>query len=662
MTGETGEVAALSIWSKPLTQRVPGISLRILILSVATILFNAYFATYSAWVLGIGFSIPWFFFLLVEYMITRLVSERLQFTVEEWVVWSITTIASTFTTSGFIYLLIPPVFTQLKYPQYANLLPSLWGPTNPDMIRNFLYGGPIDWGVWLPIITYWILMMVCFYLMGFFLLLPFRKPWIEVERLAVPNIVVSYEFLKWAKAQDRPSLWDIRVSKWFWIGIVLGVLHFIPDFTSFFFAVPEYYFFGWRRIDLSPYLGKVLHGAYLSEFFHVTDILPLAAFVPMDILGTAILSTLVFAILLPVLFVSQGLEAPYEWAPSLYGIRGGVIRWKLMFGDYIAFGGIVFGVVAWVLFQNWRRIRDTLKAAFKGTPTDENEPFSWRFTWICYFIFTIGFAGLLIYSGSSIIAAILVILLLQLTVIYWARWLGDLGCWLPGGVLPASAFYVKDAGLAMGLWPPGELNQDSFVTFSAVSNFEYLPGQQFSTLPSYSVYGFKMGEMTRVQPRSIGISYILMLILAVVIAVPFAMYILHDFGFYASSAHYWPLEYMSWYPNFQTNLVGTSSFSSYAGTNPYPWVIGGAVVTFACFYLRTIFPWFFIHPLGLSFSTWFWLMPAWVEMFVIKWLVLRIGGAKAYERLFVPAVVGFAVGMGIAGFTITLMSLASLPR
>lgn len=80
--------------------------------------------------------------------------------------------------------------------------------------------------------------------------------------------------------------------------------------------------------------------------------------------------------------------------------------------------------------------------------------------------------------------------------------------------------------------------------------------------------------------------------------------------------------------------------------------IFGFFLSGAMLYLRTIFPWFILHPVGLILpltdsssihgST---ALVAWI----IKLLAIRIGGAKLYEK-YIPLFLGLTIGFGISWF------------
>ena len=76
------------------------------------------------------------------------------------------------------------------------------------------------------------------------------------------------------------------------------------------------------------------------------------------------------------------------------------------------------------------------------------------------------------------------------------------------------------------------------------------------------------------------------------------------------------------------------------------WFFGGIILVFAVIWLRLRFPWFFINPVGLTWQHPWWL-GATMLAFVIKALVIKIGGATAYEKYIVPFAVGWAFGAAL---------------
>jgi hypothetical protein len=90
---------------------------------------------------------------------------------------------------------------------------------------------------------------------------------------------------------------------------------------------------------------------------------------------------------------------------------------------------------------------------------------------------------------------------------------------------------------------------------------------------------------------------------------------------------------------------------------PEPWIaqaVAGFIAALALSYLHARFVWFPLEPFGLFIATeeWGTLTGIWIMFlaaWVLKYLTLKMGGAKAYENIGVPAATGFIAGLVIVG-------------
>ena len=77
------------------------------------------------------------------------------------------------------------------------------------------------------------------------------------------------------------------------------------------------------------------------------------------------------------------------------------------------------------------------------------------------------------------------------------------------------------------------------------------------------------------------------------------------------------------------------------------WMLAGAIWAFVLFYLHSRFAWFWFNPIAIILDTGCVPMLFLMILFftALKWLILRVGGARAYETIGVPAVSGFWMGI-----------------
>jgi len=108
------------------------------------------------------------------------------------------------------------------------------------------------------------------------------------------------------------------------------------------------------------------------------------------------------------------------------------------------------------------------------------------------------------------------------------------------------------------------------------------------------------------------------------------------------------------------SLCGNSIEWVYAGGRAtmdmqFESMIAGTIITIALFALRNRFIWWPINPIGFIVGTgvstiWFGSWDAFFGAWVAKFLTLRLGGSKAYEKYGLPVAGGLVAGITLGGF------------
>jgi hypothetical protein len=647
-------------WSKPLISGAEGITARALVIGLGITIFDLWFSTYTSLKLGLGFTTPLIVYFLIEFLLGKLVSKKWQLTVPEWV--SFVTIASA-TSAVMIFFLTPPIFGPIKYPELAQYAPAIWTPDLSALVAPgvtvldaFEKGGVFSLSAWITPLLYWSIAVIAYYMMGFFLLLPLRKTWIDQERLPFPSSTATYELVKFAKAQDRPSLWSMKrgAGLYLAIGILVGLLLQSYQLIQWFGGTAIWA--GSIDLDLTPILGNLFPNVNWAMIIYLSDI-PVWLFAPLEILATSILGWVVVAVAIPYLLVTTGID-PVFAGPRNYGLYFGAFRWQLMFTEWYAYGGIILGVVLWVAIQNWRRYTEVIRSALKGG-VDPTEGISWRTGLIVFVLSFLTYVGLVVTAGASVIGAILSTVFLLLVVVYFARYFGELSTTPPGNV-SNGGYLLKGTGQMLGLFPATGYNQDLYVSMLNFQTFGWSGGQNPNSMAGYSLNSYKVGNMTKTDNKTVLISTAIMVVVSIFLVGPFFLWVLQGVGgFDIAKSMYWGLNYsgdffgLGGFPNYISRTIVTGSLESrYAldGLGVSAWILSGSVVVLGMFWLRTIFPWFWLNPLGLAMIVRFDTIASILVALVVKGVTLRFGGAKAYEEVLVPLAVGTLVGMGLMGF------------
>lgn len=537
-------------------------------------------------------------------------------------------------------------------------VPDLWLPKDPTTLENFRLGGaPVPWGEWIPTIIILGLHATLLMLMCYFFFLLFRKPWIETERLPYPLLVPTYYTLNAAKAEEeRGSLafFNPIKNKVFWVPFILGCLAMTPEVLSQTMGIrlPNEIEPGALGIILEPYLGSIFpewSGEWGSLWFAISwtgwcaAMSPIWFFVPMDVLKSLILLTVVAFYILPLVIVRTGMGTP---GMDFLGGEGTGIPFSMFlgfnWGNYMA--GPIYGTAAWLIFRYRKQIWHTIKSAVSGAPRDPGEPHSWRTVWLGFFICLLAWWGLMVGTGADPRIIIAIVPWLIIYLVYnrvWAetgRFAGTMDHMMQLDFYQLVGFDTSQPNLALNsTW----FMFDTF-RFDALSH----PGAHEAA----PLAGFKLGDVTKTDPKSIGYAVIIGTIVGVFFSLPLAIWANYTYGW--TTLHGRTVEmmgivegdvegYMSWWA---TGLT-TEQMSDFP--NWHLWVLAGAIWIFILFFLHSRFAWFWFNPIAIVLAPG--CMPMLFLMIllftVLKWLILRIGGARAYETIGVPAVSGFWMGI-----------------
>ncbi|MBO3801848.1 MAG: hypothetical protein JTT12_05975 [Candidatus Brockarchaeota archaeon] len=671
-----------SVWSKPLIEGADGLTLRVLLVGLIYDIVTMYLSLILMFKYSISWQIPLFVFFVAELILMK-ISRTFQFSAQEWVTFLAVSSTYPFT---FVFIITPPSLAPLGWPTLVQYMPSFWrvdlnAPAGAGVLVKdaFMSGGPVAWGVWIPTIAFWSLTVLFLYLMGFFIILPMRRSWIDVERVVVPTVVPTYELIRFAKAEGRPSLWNFAETKWLWFGIIIGIVLTGSNWVSAYTGLNIY--LNQVTIPVDAWLGPLLkntpfNAGPLLVYFIPTTVL--WTFAPLDILETAVLGYLVITLLIPTFLAYAGVDPIGQWTggpgsidAGPFGRYTGFFRYKLMFSEWYAFGGIVWGVAIWFFFREYKRYLQTIQMALKGE-AEEGEPFSWRTSWIGFLIGFLGLIAMMVISGASPISGILAILFIIVFTMYSARFNAELATYLPGNFSMAG-MYMNSLMSSVGLWPASTFNADKFTTLATYEILTWTGGQQNTSSGMYSIQWFKIADVTKTKTKTVAISLLIAVLVSTLMAAAFYIMAIHDpsiGGFQGASSKFWGVSYSGkgyWpfggFPIAITNVVGTKTIEAQFNAPTFAvfgWIGAGALLTIICYYLRTVFPWFFINPIAFTIvSRSDQILPI-LFAFILKWAALKFGGSKVYEEYFMPFMVGTLVASSIVEFiTASVLPIAS---
>ncbi len=548
-----------------------------------------------------------------------------------------------------------------------DMIPPYFSPSG-TALENFWNGGYLDWGAWMPHIIYWTLFLILYMLFETFWGYWLRKPLIEVEQLPFPGILPGVYLIEYATKEVDGKVWLFNfkntATKIFWVAFVLGFLMTFLDTLRYFIpTVPSSAYLGVYTIDLTPYTKGILPGAFFYGNVRVTDIL-IWMFTPTDFLITIIIGWFIFAVLYPVVGVTTGI-LPYspgvETNAAYYGLRYGPFKWHLF-----CIWGIGLGVGLWVVYNHREHFLNILRALWdKEYAKMEDSGLSYRLLSVGTVAISILFLIFLLGSGVPFLV-VLVFMILHILMLYgWTRLMGVSFEFMPYG--HAFNWFRYDAGAIMGAWPPvpPAENQTALVTFTLVTGAANT-GQRISNLTMHHQFKiYRLGPTTNTLGRDLFFTAVITIISAAIITTPLVIWWYHAIGGLANNGPPGPPFYMWVSPEVYSWVKGTPTILAFDPAERYGLMIGGIIITFILYFLRTKFAWFFIDPLAfliLPTTTWVWIPP--IFSLIIKYIILRIGGSKLFEEKATPFIIGYLVGYGVNASLVAFLAtfMIGLPK
>jgi len=572
----------------------------------------------------------------------------------------------------------------------AGLLPP-WLVLQDEHVANVYYdGGGIPLGVlyWektMPIIMSWSLILISTWLLVHTSITLFGGPqWYDVERLGFPlSIPLSYSINETYPTEDQP-LWGRLFSfknKIFWASLIVGMLLNIPYLiTQVFPAIPlgALVGFGFGNIPINQNtapalinaIQSILPGAQVSCVVALWT-LPLMIMMPIDFLVTGVLCIFLICWIYPAIAIRSG------WIPE--GVWAGGARPFPFF--YWAGNGMPIGLGLLSIWLARKQILKALKSLFWGEDFEINGV-SARIGTAIMIVAMIIFLGVWIVAGIAIIPGILFFLLVGLKCFGGARGVAEFMTW-------DHAHYqtyqmVWPIGVSLGLWGavPPQTNAQLAVFGLSVGTLGTWTGLGMGNSGlNYGIYAQYYGALRKTNSDVRRSFYELMI--AMIFIIPFMLAFDAWFNSIAgiSKTSQSGMD-LNWFNPVQAAMdTGvtrlTWGISAYLTMEEQAlWGFLGALTVIIVYYLRLIFPWFFLNPVAI----WLFTMGGgtssvynWIETpiaLLTRYILIRTIGPRRTEELIIPLAAGLAIGIGvlylIVGayifFTVSVPTLAALLR
>jgi len=530
----------------------------------------------------------------------------------------------------------------------GKFIPEWWIPNQKTLTDIFTPGNPVDWGIWGPCWGAFALFAISNALIFLGLNSIFRRQWIDTERVPYPVAQVYVNMVQLVQEKGKS---DAKYSRKliFGVGWIVGFGFFLMILLKgllAWFPDPLKWYGGWRvGMEFTGVVTLNHAQTFPSLLFVVPKMrltinplfIAMAYFASPDVLLSIGLFWLVFEGIIGQTLWSVGVHKSSPWAwfdepPMRYNQVS---------------QGMIWGLIIWWVVLNYKYLTSTIRLAVgKGSDWEkklEEADVQYKWSYLVLVIGLITFVAMNAMWGMWPLLNFVFTLGWMVALMGWARarsialfgaigWQAISGTgWTRIAIGDTITYGTMSAGQFMSsMWADvhGNLHTGTYLT-------------AFTAGDSY-----KVGSAFNVSNVNLFKVMLLSCIIVPIISYPVFIATAGQFGL----------------TKLQVTLQGASyfgrpeKFNNSMGAPPYePYSIIGILISGGLILARMRFPWFPIDPAGAAVG----LTPlAWemgiggicLQAWVFKYLTLKIGGVRAYERYGIP----FAVGI-IAGFVVDVV-------
>ena len=543
---------------------------------------------------------------------------------------------------------------------WRELLDWVYGPGISE-IQKLLSGGVSDvpWSAWMPSLAWWSVYYFLWFIFfhSFFSII--RRRWLDIELLPYPSAIPTIILLDETRPDKRlKGVPPSRRLDFLLVGMICGFFYMWPPVLKVIVPwFPDIY--GWSSYPFIPWAMGAMYAEAVPLFrrlvgfcWFTTNIGSYLSWMllPLDIILSVIIVRWFVAIVEQIAYYRGYYSGILQQTSSgKRALLGGYPPMK-MFLVYFTAGMTI--ILFWMIV-NWRYFVDTIKAAIRGPTKEEweREIMPYRLAWTLFIVSGFLLVALLYAAGCSLRGSFLIVL----------SWFLIGGCGM------------RTTGLAFGYapsdWPYCTTLVTSMYRSMGVISVEQATGtyvmdvalgQQDSRpgiSPGYQCTWYKIARELNVRPREVFVSLLVAVAIICAITFPFLVKFYYSVG--AAKTVRGSPEGWGWW----LELLPPSSWEARPAVRPWwPWIITTAAAMLISTYLRMRFVWWPIDPVGIVMGA---TDPADMDLiipvvaYIIKFLVIKLGGAKIHDEILLPFVGGWGMGAGLTWF---VGGIAVLPR
>ncbi len=500
-------------------------------------------------------------------------------------------------------------------------------------VRAFLVGmrttdsnvgmSAVPWGAWAGTLSFWLPVIVLGAVAAISLSLITHHQWSDRERLRYPIADFANTLIQQDPAR---SIGAIFRNKCFWVGLIvlLAARSFNVANTWFEFGVKIPFEFDLTAIRVKfPELAEMGEARYVIKPLLIPTAVAFTFFLASDIgfsMGIASLVTLAAHLVL----IRIGIDVAA-------GSVGGVTQWVNM-GSFVGYALVLIYIGR---TYYWRTFKQSV--TFRAqSDTYAGAAWAGRF----FLLACAGLVWMLITAGAGWPVAVVTVGALVLMFLVLARINAEAGVFF---YKPAWDIWIAVAGL-FSLPVLGPKATIIVCMFGIV-----LMADPFEALIPYVVNGLKISDLAGIKPARTGAAQTGAFVVALAVAVPVAIWACYNFGTGGTGVGTeWSQLPFNLAERSITQLNITGQLQQVNNYSPWQrlmnidpssrflWSVGvgiGLVILIGSLRLR--WPWWPLHPIVLlGFGAW--TMGKFGASFLLGWLiktlVMRLGGPKAYQQ------------------------------
>lgn len=509
-----------------------------------------------------------------------------------------------------------------EYAAIAGSIPGWLMPHDEGLLRDFYEGvddGTVPWSPWLPILAIWGAAFMLLTLSLGCLVSIFRKPWVEREHLSFP--IAELVLRLGPEPSDRTDQPQLLRSWIFWIGFGFAALYdgsniahaFSPGIT----AIGQDY-------SLNPLLSeRPWTGLQPLTLTWRPEVVGLGYLVPTDILFS------VWAFYLLLRFTN--------FFASMFGFsQGGFPHDRPQgMGAYLALA----------LFTIWsarEHLAHVLRSAVGRGEGDRDSVVPEGVAFWGVVVGIVGITALMTVAGMGVGSALAYVLVIYASSLVYARIRAQTGLPITYGI-PREEMYlaVLDLRGASGAATPSLLRSESvFALFTTIGRMT------FGQLGAYQLEGIRIGRQAGIRRTDLIAAIIIGLLCGLLLGYAIHLVAAYNFGWNIIDGGTTSAGYRTRQAQLMFDRAQLRVFTGEGIRQPQTIARGvGFALSLLMLWARSKFLRFPLNPVGLALAgtfggpIWFPIFMAWL----LKALILRLGGAQTYRRL-TPAFLGLAIG------------------